>query len=120
MSHTGKRQKTRQHAVAVEVLMREVLRRGSVLVVVRFDLFEGCGGTVDVGEGEQPESGWDVAADSRLLDDDRPAGGQVTGAAVAEPSRASCCVAVLDDAELTAGMVNVIAVRVRRRRMLAG
>ena len=101
-----------EHDVVREVLARDLLGGAAVALVVGVDRLDRRQDLVHRREREQALAGREHVAEAGVLADHRPAGGQVGGAAVAEPAGAQAHVLVLGDGELAARVRDVVAVGV--------
>src|SRR5512144_728081 len=76
----------RQDGLGLEVALRERVRGPGVARVVGAHRLEGRHDVVQAAEGEQAFAGREDLPERGVLRDDRAAGGEVAGAAVAEPA----------------------------------
>src|SRR5215208_1924157 len=84
-----------EHLVGVEVLLGDGARRDRVPRIIALDLLDRGNGLLHRGEWEDALIDRQDRGKAGILDDDRPAGGEVAGGAAAEPARLPEDVAVL-------------------------
>src|SRR6185369_16132255 len=95
-----------EHGLRAEVVARDSACGGRVMRIVRVDPGERVDRLVHRLVGEEAFAGRDEAAETAVLRDDWPAGGEIAGAAVAEPAALRPDVDVLRDRELAARLLN--------------
>ena len=102
-----------EHHVVREVLARDLLRGAGVARIVGVDRLHGREDLLHGGEREQSLAGREHVAEAGVLVDHRAPGGQVGGAAVAEPAGAQAHVLVLRHRVLAARARDVVTVVIR-------
>src|SRR5262249_36140499 len=117
-SYAGLAQEGADHPVRVEILPGDGPGRLGVQGVVPANRPDGLGGLLGGVDGKQPLAGGEQVGEARCLENDRPAGREGAGGAVAEPAAAGAAVAALDAAELAGRPCDVIPVQGGRRNLV--
>src|ERR1043166_1955132 len=110
------REQTLQHRLRLEIRGRDLARRPAVALVVPLDRVHRGENVVHGAPPEASGAGGQRAAEAGILGDDRSAGGEITRAAIAEPSGPGPHVLVLRHRELRPGAGDVRPVVVHRLR----
>src|SRR5262249_1188575 len=99
-----------QHSFRPEVLLGDATSRTAVPVVVGLDSLESRDDILHGVERKQALAGGQDGTEPGILGDDWPAGGQVAGAAFAEPATAQTYVLVFGDGEFAPRGSYIVAI----------
>src|SRR6266498_5294496 len=116
MSIHGRFEHPGQHAFGREDIFSQLARGAAVPLVVGVDAPHAGGSFVQTAEGHHSFTHREPVAQTGVLDQHRPTGGEVTNAPVAEPAAAHFDVTILRHADLRAGILDEGAVRSRWSR----
>src|SRR5207244_4092275 len=112
-SYAGRGQEALDDPVGIEVLLGDASCGPGVQCVILPYCLDGVRRFGDCSHGEQAPAGRQQVLKTGGLKDDRPAGGQLTGPAVAEPATPGADVPALGTAEFAARTLHVFTVAIR-------
>src|SRR5439155_27334428 len=110
-------QQSCQHGLGLEIFFGNISGSAAVSLVIAFDRFESSQDLVHRVKGEQPLTCWEDRAEASVLSDNWPAGREVAGTAITEPSSLQAHVRILSHGKFAARRLQVIPVGTQIERM---